>query len=68
MAYRYNSLGNIGSAERWTFTALNCYKRNCVCSGCPIKQIIESQEKCHMKATVLELIRLYGIPKEKGSM
>lgn len=60
-----NELGRIGSIRRWTEDAINCYKRGCVCSGCPIKNLISS--KCFMKASVIELVKKIGIPKRNGS-
>lgn len=47
--------------QRWTSTAIDCYKRGCVCAGCPMKELIKSQ-KCMMKSSVLELVRKFGIP------
>lgn len=49
--------------RRWTTTAIECYKRGCICSGCPMKDLIKSQ-KCQMKSSVIELVRLYGIPNK----
>ena len=62
----YNSLGRTGSVEYWTTDAINCYKRGCVCMGCPIREIVHSFSKCQMKASVLELVRIHGIPKRNG--
>lgn len=49
--------------RRWTTTAIECYKRGCNCQGCLIKKLIKSQ-KCQMKSSVIELVRLYGIPNK----
>ena len=46
----------------WTPTAYECYKRGCVCKGCPIQEIMEC--RCDMKRAVIELVRKYGIPKK----
>lgn len=66
--YKYkikiNELGKIGSVPRWTRSAIDCYERHCVCIGCPMKDLIKSS-KCQMKASVMELVRLYGIPKKE---
>lgn len=58
----FNELGKIGSIERWSVDAINCYKRGCICEGCPIKNLISS--KCFMKSTVIELVKKLGAPKE----
>ena len=64
----YNLLGRIGSVRYWTTDAINCYKRGCICEGCPIREMIKSLSRCQMKATVLELVRIHGIPtKRNGS-
>ena len=60
-----NTLGYTGSVRRWNNAAIYCYKRGCNCNGCQITDIIknlESVKKCQMKATVLELVRRFGIP------
>lgn len=62
----YNSLGRTGSLERWSTDAVNCYKRGCICEGCPIRKIVKSLEKCQMKASVLELVKRYGIPTKRN--
>ena len=58
-----NYMGKSGSIQRWTPSAVECYQRGCICSNCPIKELIKSQ-KCQMKASVIELVRLYGIPNK----
>ena len=62
----YNSLGRTGSVRYWTTDAVNCYKRGCVCEGCPIKRLVKSLYKCQMKASVLELVRIHGIPTKRN--
>lgn len=63
----YNSLGRTGSVRYWTIDAINCYNRGCICIGCQIKEMmIESLYKCQMKASVLELVRIFGIPKKEN--
>lgn len=47
----------------WTRQAIECYKRGCKCSGCPIKNMLET--RCDMKRSVFELVRKYGAPKPK---
>ena len=46
----------------WTSTAIDCYERGMVCSGCDLKQYC-SQEGYPMKKKVLEFVRLYGEPR-----
>ncbi|OGI18462.1 MAG: hypothetical protein A2287_05490 [Candidatus Melainabacteria bacterium RIFOXYA12_FULL_32_12] len=56
-------LGRTTSVRRWTQTAVDCYKRGCVCSGCFYSDFFkESPQRCQMKATVLELVRVLGRP------
>ena len=49
--------------QRWTPSAIECYERGCICVNCPMKRFITSQ-KCQMKSSVIELLRLYGIPNK----
>ena len=51
--------------SKWTEEAINCYKRGCNCSICPIKNFITSQ-KCQMKRVVIELVKVYGAPNKKA--
>lgn len=48
--------------KRWSITAVFCYKRGCVCENCPVQKELET--KCKMKSSVIELVRVLGIPKE----
>lgn len=53
--------------RRWTRDAINCYNRGCVCKGCILNDIM--QGRCRMKQSVIELVRLIGIPpKHKVSI
>jgi hypothetical protein len=45
--------------DRWTKGAVECYKRGCVCSNCPVIDIFPN---CKMKYSVLSLVRQYGKP------
>ena len=47
--------------RRWTQEAINCFNRGCVCSGCIIKNIMQTQ--CKMKQTVIELVKRHGVPQ-----
>ena len=48
--------------ENWTTQAIDCYKRNCICKGCILNTL---ESKCEMKKTVIELVRLIGLPPER---
>lgn len=47
--------------SRWTPGAIECYQRRGVCEGCLTGQIME--QRCRMKSTVIELVKLLGPPK-----
>jgi len=49
--------------NQWTETAIDCYKRHCICSGCLLKEVLG--DKCRMKQVVIQLVRDLGLPKEK---
>ncbi|HIZ27859.1 MAG TPA: hypothetical protein H9673_01545 [Candidatus Adamsella sp.] len=60
---RSRDLGRAASVRRWTSTAVECYKRGCVCNGCFYNDFFRgSSQRCQMKATVLELVRVLGTP------
>ena len=50
------------AVHRWTKSSIDCYNRGCVCTGCEYKKILSSP--CMMKATVLELVRIFGKPEK----
>lgn len=54
---------NIAAVRRWTEISKDCYKRGCRCSGCYYNQFFEHPNKCQMKASVLELVRVLGKPE-----
>ena len=61
---RNRDLGRVASVRRWTKAAIDCYQKGCVCSNCYYKDFFNgSPQKCQMKATVLELVRVLGIPQ-----
>lgn len=62
MTFHKYKIGKCVQQNRWSQTALDCYLRGCVCEGCLLSEIIESS-KCHMKAAVIELVRIYGKPE-----
>lgn len=49
--------------SRWTRSAKDCYFLGCICSLCPVYQIIG--KKCRMKQTVLALVRKLGKPNKE---
>ena len=57
-------MGRAVAVRRWTPTALDCYKRGCNCGGCFYKEFFNgTTQKCQMKASVLELVRVIGTPE-----
>ena len=44
----------------WSEIAVECYSRHCICSGCSINDILETE--CGLKKTVLELYTKFGKP------
>ena len=61
--FRSRDMGRAVAVRRWTQTALECYKRGCNCEGCFYKDFFSSSsQKCQMKASVLELVRVIGTP------
>ena len=61
-----NDIGKSGSIQRWTPSAVECYQRGCICEGCPIREMVKSLGKCQMKAAVLELVKIHGIPTKRN--
>ena len=55
-------LSEVPDVRRWTYEAYLCYKRNCICTGCINKSIMETP--CQMKLTVIALVREFGMPKQ----
>jgi len=50
----------------WTNTAVDCYKRNCICTGCLFENYFtDKKQKCQMKIVVNKLIKEFGKPKEE---
>lgn len=63
LVLKSRDLGKTASVRRWTPTAIECYKRGCMCGGCFYRDFFnKSNQRCHMKATVLELVRVIGVP------
>lgn len=64
-----NDLGETTTRRRWTVAARQCHERGCICEGCFYKDFFEkSSQKCQMKASVLELVRIIGKPPLHSSI
>ena len=60
---RSRDMGRSIAVRRWTNTALDCYKRGCVCEGCFYNDFFNgTSHRCQMKAAVLDLVRVIGKP------
>ena len=64
MGYRFNVSCSETLAKRWTPTAIDCYKLKCECTKCNLYKLFfkDGVQKCRMKETVIELMRLHGAP------
>ncbi len=55
--------------RRWTKTAIECFKRGCICEGCYYNTFFSDKtQHCHMKEAVIETVKVLGSPpniKEK---
>lgn len=51
--------------RRWTYATFECYKRNCICTDCPITPEAY-HDVCCIKDAVLNLYRVIGKPEEKN--
>lgn len=72
--YKFNYGGRystVASVRRWSAAAAECYLRNCVCKDCFYDSFFRKTREeyelgdgytCKMKATVLELVRSFGVP------
>jgi len=62
--FRSRDMGRAVAVRRWTPTATDCYKRGCNCEGCFYTDFFNgTTQKCQMKASVLELVRVIGTPE-----
>ncbi len=58
-----NDLGKfLPPKSGWTKEGIYCFKRRCVCEGCRYNGTFESIKHCQMKASVLEMVRRFGVP------
>ena len=60
----FNDLGKFAKPQTWNYTTKMCYHRGCVCQGCECAEL-NLGSKCHVKAAVLESVRLFGAPFER---
>jgi len=63
---RRNELGYYTRGKYWNYSAVMCYLRGCNCTGCEYEEFFTTCENfrtCQMKASVLEMVRVYGKPK-----
>lgn len=65
LMYRYNVSCHETISNNWTPTAIECYTLGCNCAKCNLYKIYftDSNYKCRMKYTVIELVRKLGVPK-----
>ena len=68
MDYKYNVSCSETTSKNWTPTAIDCYSIGCICSKCNLYKIYfaNTDYRCRMKDTVIELVRRLGMPN-KGS-
>lgn len=60
-----NDLGAYVSPKKWNDTTIMCYKRGCYCYGCEFSRLFGKDNKCQVKAAVLESVRVLGVPFER---
>ena len=65
MEYKYNVSCSETVSKNWTPTAIDCYLLGCSCAKCHLYKIyfLNSERKCRMKETVIELVRRFGAPE-----
>lgn len=60
------------SMLHWSISAIECFKRGCICNGCIYDEILNGSkdlrhqdfaQKCQMKNIVIGLVRNIGRPK-----
>lgn len=51
----------VNNTLRWTKSATDCINNHCVCGRCRMLDIVYN---CHMKETVLALVKKYGTPED----
>ena len=63
-----NALGSYCKIRDWTNLTIMCYERGCVCHGCEFHNRLEDGTKCQVKASVLESVRVLGVPYERSKV
>ena len=68
MNYKYNVSCSETVSKNWTPTAIDCYYIGCSCSKCNLYKIYfaNTDNKCRMKDTVIELVRRIGAPNKES--
>ena len=64
----HNDLGRFSTPRKWNDLAQMCYARGCVCEGCDFAKRLSDKSKCQTKASVLEMVRLFGKPFERENV
>lgn len=63
-----NDLGKYTAPRRWNDLTIMCYERGCVCRGCEFSKGFSDNSKCQVKASVLEMVRVFGVPYERKNV
>lgn len=68
MNYKYNVSCSETVSKNWTPTAIDCYSIGCICSKCNIYKLYfaDTNIRCRMKDTVIELVRRLGTPQKEN--
>ena len=68
MNYKYNVSCSETVSKSWTPTAIDCYLLGCCCARCNLYKIYfaNTDGKCRMKETVIELVRRLGAPNKES--
>lgn len=64
--YQFSTTDSESIARNWTPSAIDCYQIGCSCHKCNLNKIyfLNSNIKCKMKESVIELVKKFGVPKE----
>lgn len=63
-----NDLGTFPKVRAWNKLLIMCYSRNCRCKDCEYAHFAEDGSRCQVKASVLEAVRVLGIPFERSEV
>jgi len=63
---KHYAKAQIHGIRRWTRLSYGCFIRRCRCGGCDLipEYLIE---QCRVKSSVIELVRMFGVPEEKDT-